>query len=361
MKQTKSHEYKLTFDEVRYRQALPIEIKEAMSRQRIRDFVNEYGEENIAVCYSGGIDSVFALAFARKYYPKIKAISVIGIECKQNIKLIQKTENVEIVPLKYSQQQIIDKFGYPVVSKKTAKAIQRLQNPSEKNKKSRELALTGITSQGRKASSYKLANKWRFLVEAPFQISAKCCYYMKETALQNYAKEKKHSTIVATIAEESKERMDGYARRGCTTFGELGYSTPFAFWTKQDILRWIVNEKIEISKAYGEVKEKDGVLYTTKADRTGCPICMFGMQYDKEPNRFQIMYYDDFRAWKKAIFLMDYKTVLDFFQKNTKGNYKYLPQEIEEMGDKNEILKILEKEEKPLTAEEARKIWNHVK
>lgn len=155
--------------------------------------------------------------------------------------------------------------------------------------------------------------------------------------------------------------MDGYARRGCTTFGELGYSTPFAFWTKQDILRWTVNEKIEISKAYGEIKEKDGVLYTTKADRTGCPICMFGMQYDKEPNRFQMMYYEDFRAWKKAIFAMNYKTVLDFFQKNTKGNYKYLPQEIEEIGDKNEILKILEKEEKPLTAEEARKIWNHAK
>ncbi len=268
--------------------------------------------------------------------------------------MIQTTENVEIVPLKYSQQQVIKEFGYPVVSKKTAKNLQRLQNPSKRNKRSRELALTGITSQGRKANSYKLAEKWKFLIDAPFPISAKCCYYMKETALQRYAKKKGYSTIVAMIAEESKERMDGYARRGCNTFGEIGYSTPFAFWTKQDILRWIKKEDIQISKAYGEIKEKDGILYTTKADRTGCPICMFGMQYDKEPNRFQIMYYDDFRSWKKAIFQMEYKIVLDYFQSNTKGNYSYLPKEIEEMGNRERILEILEKSKNFLTVQETK-------
>lgn len=176
---------KLTYNEVRYRQALPYEIKIRMSETRLREFIGYYGEDGVAVSFSGGLDSTFALAFIRERYPRVKAVSVLAIECKQNIDLIMKTENVQPIPPRYSQKQVIEKFGFPVVSKKVAKALQALQNPTEKNAKIRNLALTGITSEGRKTKTYKLANKWRFLIKAPFKISNKCCYYMKETPIQS--------------------------------------------------------------------------------------------------------------------------------------------------------------------------------
>ena len=114
---------KLTYNEVRYRQALPYEIKIRMSETRLREFIGYYGEDGVAVSFSGGLDSTFALAFIRERYPRVKAVSVLAIECKQNIDLIRKTENVQPIPPRYSQKQVIEKFGFPIVSKKVAKAF----------------------------------------------------------------------------------------------------------------------------------------------------------------------------------------------------------------------------------------------
>ena len=93
---------KLTYNEVRYRQALPYEIKIRMSETRLREFIGYYGEDGVAVSFSGGLDSTFALAFIRERYPRVKAVSVLAIECKQNIDLIMKTENVQPIPPRYS-------------------------------------------------------------------------------------------------------------------------------------------------------------------------------------------------------------------------------------------------------------------
>lgn len=322
---------KLTYNEVRYRKSLPYEIKIRMSETRLREFIGYYGEDGVVVCFSGGLDSTFALAFIRERYPRVKAVSVPAIECLQNIKLIQKTENVEKVAPRYSQKEIVKKFGFPVVSKKTAKSLQALQNPSEKNAKIRNLALTGITSEGRKTKTYKLAEKWRFLINAPFKISNKCCYYMKETPIQSWCKEHGYASIIATTVEESKSRLDGYCKRGgCNSFKGQGDSVPFSFWTRQDILRYIVEHNIEISEAYGEIKQdENGMYYNTGAQRTGCPVCMFGMEKD-EPgnNRFQKLYYEDNRRWNQVIFEWGYKEVLDYFIENGFENYQYYPVEV---------------------------------
>ena len=322
---------KLTYNEVRYRQGLPYEIKIRMSETRLREFIGYYGEDGVVVSFSGGLDSTFALAFVRERYPNVKAISVPAIECLQNIKLIKKTENVQMVPPRYSQKEIVKKFGFPVVSKKTAKSLQALQNPSEKNEKIRNLALTGITSKGRQTKTYKLAEKWRFLIDAPFKISNKCCYYMKETPIQNWCKEHGYASIIATTVEESKSRLDGYCKRGgCNSFKGQGDSVPFSFWTRQDILRYIVEHDIEISEAYGEIKQDEsGMYYNTGAQRTGCPVCMFGMEKDTPGNnRFQRLYYEDNRRWHQVIFEWGYKEVLDYFIANGFENYQYYPVEV---------------------------------
>lgn len=326
---------KISKEVVRERLKYPYEIKVRMTERRLSEFITYYGEDGVVVSISGGLDSTAAMHFIHKRYPRVEAVSVLGIECKDNIEMVMKIRDewgvkVNIAAPRMSQEAVLKEFGYPVVSKRAAKSISNLQNPTEKNANSRRLALTGITNEGRYAKTWILAQKWRFLIDAPFKISNKCCYYMKETPVENWRKENGKASIVATLVEESQSRLNGYCKRGgCNSFDGQGESTPFSFWTRQDILRYLYENNVEISKAYGEIaQDKDGNFYTTKAERTGCPICMFGMERDKTPNRFQRMYYEDNRRWQQAIFKWGYKEVLDFFIENGFTNYQYYPQEI---------------------------------
>lgn len=78
-------EDKISKEEVRYRMALPYEIKVRMTETRLREFINYYGENDVAICISGGLDSTAGAHFIWQRYPKVKAVSVMGIECKENI------------------------------------------------------------------------------------------------------------------------------------------------------------------------------------------------------------------------------------------------------------------------------------
>lgn len=54
-------EDKISKEEVRYRMALPYEIKVRMTETRLREFINYYGESDVAISISGGLDSTAAL------------------------------------------------------------------------------------------------------------------------------------------------------------------------------------------------------------------------------------------------------------------------------------------------------------
>ncbi len=334
---------KISKDEVRARLKYPYEVKVKMTERRLSEFITYYGESGVVVSISGGLDSTAAMHFIHERYPNVEAVSVMGIECRDNIKMVMKIRDewgvkVTPVPPRMSQKAVLKEYGYPVVSKRSAKSLSHLQNPTEKNANSRRLALTGITNEGRYAKTWVLPKKWHFLINAPFKISNKCCYYMKETPVQDWIRKNDKASIVCTLVEESQSRLNGYCKRGgCNSFEGQGESTPFSFWTRQDILRYLYENHIEISKAYGEiVQDEDGVFKTTKAERTGCPICMFGMERDGMPNRFQRMYYEDNRRWQQAIFEWGYKEVLDYFIENGFTNYQYYPQEILEQMEREE-------------------------
>lgn len=49
---------------------------------------------------------------------------------------------------------------------------------------------------------------------------------------------------------------------------------------------------------YGTIKERDdGTLYTTKAQRTGCSMCGFGIQMEKRPHRFDLLKERNPKEW----------------------------------------------------------------
>jgi 3'-phosphoadenosine 5'-phosphosulfate sulfotransferase (PAPS reductase)/FAD synthetase len=63
-----------TIEDLRYFQRLPLDIKVAMTKTRIREWVNHYGINGVYISFSGGKDSTVLLHIARQDYPDIKAV-----------------------------------------------------------------------------------------------------------------------------------------------------------------------------------------------------------------------------------------------------------------------------------------------
>ncbi|MBQ9001687.1 MAG: hypothetical protein IJ087_07535, partial [Eggerthellaceae bacterium] len=116
------------------------------------------------------------------------------------------------------------------------------------------------------------------------------------------------------MAYESSRRERRYMQIGCNSFNEKNPSSmPMAVWMEQDVLRYIVDNGIEYASCYGEIVEgADGQLRCTREDRTGCMFCMFGIQYDGEPNRFQRMQYDYPKQWDYCVNKLRIGEVLDY-------------------------------------------------
>lgn len=54
-----------------------------------------------------------------------------------------------------------------------------------------------------------------------------------------------------------------------------------------------------VPEIYGEIARKaDGTLYTTKAQRTGCSMCGFGVHLEKRPHRFDMLRDRNEKEWE---------------------------------------------------------------
>lgn len=159
------------------------------------------------------------------------------------------------------------------------------------------------------------AEKYKFLLFAPFNISNQCCNVMKKSPAHKYAKSNKRMAITAQMASESRLRTQKWLQYGCNMYDATHpKSNPMSFWTEQDVLNYIKEHNLPISKAYGEVVEDisgteevrnqytfsdmAGVdttefdapkcpLSTTLCKRTGCIFCGFGATHD--PERFALI------------------------------------------------------------------------
>ena len=281
----------MTKNELTMLQALPLEVKIAKSHLRIREFVDHFGEENVYIAFSGGKDSTVLLHLVRSIYPNIKAVfSNTGLEFPELVQFVKKFDNVDVVRPEKTFVDVIRNYGYPMVSKKVAMMIQRIKSPADKNVYCRELFLNGTKKDGTKGSrSSVLPKKWRYLIDAPFDITDKCCKILKKDPLKNYEKKHKVIPIMGTMAVESDNRAVKYLKTGCNSF-ERGsaHSQPMGFWTEQDVLAYIKMFDLEIASVYGEIIEnEDGKLETTGEKRTGCIFCGFGCHFEQGQNRYQ--------------------------------------------------------------------------
>jgi 3'-phosphoadenosine 5'-phosphosulfate sulfotransferase (PAPS reductase)/FAD synthetase len=270
----------MTNDELKQKQALPLEAKIIMSERRIREWVDHFGLEKVFVSFSGGKDSTVLLHIARKLYPNMLALFVnTGLEFPEVVKFVKSIENVKILKPEKTFKRVLDEYGWCFPGKDVALAI-------EYARKGSNWALNcfnGVNSKG-EPSFYKSTRypRWKFLIDAPFKISSKCCSIMKERPLDKYATKTKSATFVATLAEESARRKNAYMQTGCNAFdSERPVSKPLSFWTEQDILRYLKEFKIPYTSVYGDIVETEKGLQTTGQARTGCIFCPIGCHLDQ--------------------------------------------------------------------------------
>ncbi|MGD9577554.1 MAG: phosphoadenosine phosphosulfate reductase family protein [Syntrophorhabdus sp.] len=292
---------------LRVLQNLPLELKILKTEQRIREWY-EHWEGQVYVSFSGGKDSTVLLHIARSIYPDIPAVFVdTGLEYPEIRRFVKQTKNVIWLKPEMNFRRVIEKYGYPVISKEQARYIYEYRTTKSEK-------LRNIRWNGNKYGMGKISEKWKYLVDAPFKISDKCCDIMKKNPSEKYEKETGSHPIIGNTAEESLKRTQDYLRFGCNAFeAERPISRPLGFWTDNDILEYIVTHNLSYAKVYGEIRQdKDGKWYTTGAQRTGCMFCMFGVHLEPNPNRFERMKYTHPAQWRYCMFKLGLAEVMDY-------------------------------------------------
>lgn len=102
----------LTEAQLRYRQALPLEVKVVMSTIKIQRYLEEYGTQGVYVSFSGGKDSTVLMDLARKYAPDIPAVFLdTWLEYPQVREFVRSYQNVEVIKPTMGMKEIIQTYG----------------------------------------------------------------------------------------------------------------------------------------------------------------------------------------------------------------------------------------------------------
>ena len=386
-----------TISDLYQMQSLPLRAKVLMTKQRIRDWYDHYNGE-VYVSFSGGKDSTVLLDITRSMYADVEAVFVdTGLEYPEIREFVKTFDNVTILKPKKTFKQVINEYGYPFFSKEISEAVYygrkyltrlaEIENANDrqtdrqtdrkivgasqfadllgvdrrkdKNNKAwlqiktgnipscpiRVQQLLGI-AEGKDGEDTTLfdKSKYIFMLDAPFEISNRCCGVMKKAPIKQYNKATGKKPITAQMAEESMQRTQKWLKNGCNGF-EMNnpISNPLSFWTEQDILEYIKENNLPICSVYGDIVidyeaegqlegqlelfERPHKLKTTGCNRTGCMFCGFGCHLEKQ-SRFELMKRTHPKQYEyimkpKEEGGLDYKNVIDWINEHGKMNIRY--------------------------------------
>ena len=210
--------------------------------------------------YSAGLDSTVLLHMIRKILGNdVPAVfSNTGLEFPEIVRFARKApgEFEEIYPRDKSGRritfkQIVEQHGFPLISKETAMKIEKLRH-GKLSERYRNYLLNG----DERGKFGMLAKKWRFLLDTEFDTSQKCCDKMKKKPFKEYENRTGRKPYIGTTQDEGFMRAHLYASTGCNVYdGKKIKSQPLGFWNRQDVLRYAVENDVEICSVYGDIKQ----------------------------------------------------------------------------------------------------------
>jgi 3'-phosphoadenosine 5'-phosphosulfate sulfotransferase (PAPS reductase)/FAD synthetase len=253
------------------------------------------GKENVALSFSGGKDSTVLKHLIDSVLSKIKPVFCnTCVEYNSIVDFVKSFDNVEIVKPKYSFVQIIEKYGFPIISKEQSRYLSDIKNPKV-SQRMKDIRLS--------KSNFSIAKKWRWLLETDIKISDKCCYHLKKAPLNKL----KYYYFTGERIAESTLRKQKY--HTCILPNKC---IPLRLWSDELINKYIEYHDIKICDIYKCEK------------RTGCKFCLYGIQYEKRPNRIDRLKFIEPKSYEfaKKIGIIDLmETILNHNNSNQVSIY----------------------------------------
>lgn len=284
-----------TIGDLRQKQALPLESKVIMTKQRIREWYNHFNGD-VYVSFSGGKDSTVLAHLVHDIYPEVPLVfSNTGLEYPE-VRQFAERMGAETIEPKRLFSEVISTYGYPIIGKEVSRYIAAARSMRKDIKHAcRKKFKTG-------GNPMYCKERWLpLLQQTEFRIDAACCDVLKKAPFKRYMKNSNRRPYVGTMAEESALRLQDWLVNGCNAFdAKKQVGKPMSFWTEQDVLHYIKENEIEIASVYGDIVAVDATgfeyeplpgidceLKCTGCRRTGCIYCGYGCHLEKGETRFQ--------------------------------------------------------------------------
>jgi 3'-phosphoadenosine 5'-phosphosulfate sulfotransferase (PAPS reductase)/FAD synthetase len=222
---------------------------------------------------SGGKDSGVMLDIIRRFVDRnVPAVFCnTGNEYPEVVKFVRQTENLKVIRPDIHIRQIIEKYGFPLIGKEQSQYIRQAKHTNSEK-------LRNIRLYGGEKGIGKISSRWKFLMDAPFDISEKCCYFLKKKPFAKFHKETGLYPVIGTMAGESRLRLQKWLKSGCNSFeSNMIGSYPMSIWTENDVWTYIRKFRLPYCS-----------IYDMGIRRTGCMICGFGC-FAKNDNRFYFL------------------------------------------------------------------------
>lgn len=309
----------VTNEELQYLLALPYEVKAKKAFNRIEEFLEYYGTDNVYVSFSGGLDSTVLLHMVRTVAPEVLAVFLdTWLEDPRIRRFVRSYDAVVSIKPEMSMKEIVKNYGWCFPSKEVADAIYH----ARRGKEWAIRKLNGLDSDGKPSAFRQRYKKFLPILDWDVEISPYCCDKQKEEPVMKFERETGRHPFLGTRVEESARRKSAYLKTGCTTFdvrmafdeesGKLievendrPCCRPLSFFTRQDELQYCLDNRILLSEPYGIIYPVGDIpgqkmlfgeptgktLACSGEQRTGCLMCPVGCHLDN---------FSKFKSQKKA-------------------------------------------------------------
>lgn len=247
---------------------------------KIQSVINQYGEDNFYISYSGGKDSTVLhelvdMALPDNRIPRVYANTGIELNMVRDFVKAKAEKDDRIIIVKPSKpiKKTLEEYGYPFKSKFHAHFVALYQR----------LGLTtgvknymGIGEKEIFRPCPKIL-QYQFTEDFNMKVSDKCCFYLKEEPLDTWAKENaKTIALIGVMKSEGGRRT----MANCLAFNgkKLKAFQPLVPITKEWEEWFIEEHNIEICDIY-----KPPYNFT----RTGCKGCPFALNLQEELDTLQ--------------------------------------------------------------------------
>ena len=246
--------------------------------QKIKSVVNQYGEENFYISFSGGKDSTVLselvdMALPDNKIPRVYANTGIELNMVRDFVLDKAKVDDRIIILKPSVpiQTMLKSEGYPFKSKEHSHVLDIYQR-NGMGGKTVPRYLEAREGYGNRYRCPKML-EYQFTKDFKLRISDKCCVKMKEKPLATWAKEHhKPCRMLGIMPSEGGRR----ATTKCLAFkngGKIVSFHPLSVVSK-DWEDWFISaHNIKICDIYNA---------PYNFDRTGCKGCPFNIYLQHE-------------------------------------------------------------------------------